>query len=129
MQVLTNTDGYITSFAIDGILVDGTEVEAPKDLEHFLQHYHCYQIRKGALRLDRKRLQAEKEAVQKEVIRERRRKECFPIINRGSPWYERLSEEQRAELNTWYQAWLDATETGAIPKTPEWLLPLGGESQ
>lgn len=47
--------------------------------------------------------------------------ECFPIINRGILWYERLSAEQKEELNIWYQAWLDVTETKIIPDKPTWL--------
>lgn len=56
-----------------------------------------------------------------EYIRDRRAKECFPIINRGKFWLETLTAEQTAELNAWYRAWLDATETLIIPKKPEWL--------
>jgi hypothetical protein len=32
-----------------------------------------------------------------------------------------MSLEQKIELQTWYQAWLDITETGEIPKKPDWL--------
>lgn len=56
-----------------------------------------------------------------ELIRVMREKECFPIINRGQAWYNLLSYEQSQELDKWYIAWLDAPETGIIPKTPEWL--------
>ena len=57
----------------------------------------------------------------KDVIRKRRERECFPIVNRGPLWYNCLTIEQRAELNGWYHAWLNATETGYIPPTPLWL--------
>jgi hypothetical protein len=57
----------------------------------------------------------------KETIRKRREKECFPIINRGFLWYERLSREQLNELEEWYQAWLDAPETRIIPALPIWV--------
>ena len=60
-------------------------------------------------------------SVQQQDIRKRREKECFPVINRGSLWYEKLSEEQDAELREWYQTWLDAPETGVIPDRPLWL--------
>lgn len=46
---------------------------------------------------------------------------CFPIINRGAPWYNTLTEEQKQELQTWYQAWLDVTETKVKPENPSWL--------
>lgn len=57
----------------------------------------------------------------KNQIRERRERECFAIVNRGELWYETLTEEQKAELDAWYQAWLDAPETLVIPEKPEWV--------
>ena len=56
-----------------------------------------------------------------EVLRSIRENECFSIINRGALWYNTLSEEQIIELNNWYLAWLDVTETKIIPQKPEWL--------
>lgn len=57
----------------------------------------------------------------KEAIRQRREKECFPIINRGNAWYSLLSFEQREELDKWYIAWLNAPETGEIPEMPVFI--------
>lgn len=54
-------------------------------------------------------------------IRQRREVECFSVINRGQLWYDGLSEIQKDELKSWYQKWLDATETLIIPETPEWI--------
>lgn len=56
-----------------------------------------------------------------EELRLLRQIECFSIINRSFMWYLTLTEEQKIELQTWYQAWLDITETGEIPKKPDWL--------
>lgn len=56
-----------------------------------------------------------------DIIRSRRYKECFIFINRGDLWYKHLSNEQKEELDIWYQAWLDAPETKVIPTKPEWL--------
>jgi len=56
-----------------------------------------------------------------DVARSKRARECYPIINRGQLWYDTLTETQLAELNTWYQAWLNVTETLVIPKKPSWL--------
>ena len=53
--------------------------------------------------------------------RKRREEVCYPIINRGQLWYNRLTLAQKAELNDWYDAWLDVTETLVIPQTPEWI--------
>lgn len=54
-------------------------------------------------------------------LRARREIECFPLINRGQLWYKTLSEEQVSELQTWYQSWLDITETLTFPQKPTWL--------
>lgn len=55
------------------------------------------------------------------AIRLCRKTECFPIINRGELWYNKLTEEQKSELASWYQAWLDAPQTLVVPQKPEWL--------
>lgn len=55
-------------------------------------------------------------------LRERRETECFHYINRGELWYKHLTEEQIAELDTWYEAWLDVTETMVVPDKPSWLV-------
>ena len=54
-------------------------------------------------------------------LRNRRSYQCFPIINRGKLWYERLTKEQLKELEEWYQKWLDVTVTLQEPKKPNWL--------
>lgn len=54
-------------------------------------------------------------------LRDMRDVECFSIINRGQLWYNILTAEQYDELQVWYKAWLDITETKIIPKKPEWL--------
>lgn len=56
-----------------------------------------------------------------ENLRQRREAECFSVINRGALWFDRLTEEQKAELDTWYQKWLDVTETRTVPDKPSWL--------
>lgn len=56
-----------------------------------------------------------------EALRFAREIECFNIINRSPLWFNTLSSEQLQELQNWYQAWLDITETGNIPIKPEWL--------
>ena len=56
-----------------------------------------------------------------QALRFAREIECFNIINRSPLWFNTLSKEQLQELQEWYQAWLDITETGVIPIKPEWL--------
>ena len=54
-------------------------------------------------------------------LREAREYVCFPVINRGKLWYDRLTPMQLGELKSWYQAWLDAPETLTYPVAPAWL--------
>ena len=64
-------------------------------------------------------------------IRRKREEECFAYINRGMLWYNKLTEEQKQELESWYQAWLDVPQTyqkvhpvklsDIIPSKPKWL--------
>ena len=57
----------------------------------------------------------------KERIRSNRDEKCFPIINRGQLWYNMLTDTQKKELNDWYQAWLNATETMVEPEDLKWF--------
>ena len=66
----------------------------------------------------KKEISAESKA---NYLRKQREKECFPIINRGALWYNKLTETQKQELSAWYEEWLDAPETGVIPTAPAWL--------
>lgn len=61
------------------------------------------------------------ELLDDEILRERRELECFTIVNRGIVWYDNLTTQQKAELSTWYKAWLDVTDTKIIPTRPNWL--------
>ena len=54
-------------------------------------------------------------------LRKKRERECFAVINRGVIWYDTLSVSQKSDLSSWYNAWLDITETKVIPEKPEWL--------
>jgi len=65
------------------------------------------------------RLSAEEKALSE--LRARRASECFSVIDRSILWHNRLTEEQKTELNVWYQAWLNVTETKVVPEKPVWL--------
>lgn len=58
---------------------------------------------------------------QKNIIRRLRGNRVFPIINRSAFWFNSLTEEQKQDIQNWYQEWLDAPENLVIPERPAWL--------
>lgn len=58
---------------------------------------------------------------QKNIIRRLRKNRVFPIINRSQMWFNSLSEQQKQDIQIWYQQWLDAPNTLIMPKRPNWL--------
>ena len=121
MKVLLNEQGYVESYALEGDLLDAVETEKPDDLSHFEEYFTAYRVQDGALVFDDAQAAEEQAETAKSAYRQRRQTECFPVINRGRLWYDTLTEEQLSELKTWYQAWLDGTNTQTIPVLPEWL--------
>ena len=122
MKILIDENKYLTCFCIDAELDGGIEVEAPEDIEVFIDTFRAYKYEDGNLVLDNNMLEVINSEHVINVLRHKREKLCFPYINRGALWYGRLTAEQKNELDVWYQAWLDVTITRAIPETPEWLV-------
>ena len=121
MQIKIDEQGYISEFAIIGELIgDSIEVEAPNDPE-FISKYGSYKYENGQLRYDADKHGAIERTKHVNELRVTRKKECFPIINRGILWYNTLTEDQVAELGRWYQDWLDVTDTLTAPTMPEWI--------
>ena len=120
MQVILE-NGYVSSFAFIGALTNGVEVPDPPDTEHFETHYTAYRVKDGTLEYDEKQnTELERKALCDE-LRKRRETECFSYVNRGQPWYDRLSDGQKSELAGWYGDWLKVTETLTAPEKPSWL--------
>ena len=120
MQVLIE-DGYVSSYALIGKIIDGIEVPEPPDIEHFEAHFQSYLVRDGTLEYDEQQnTEIERKALCDD-LRKRREAECFSYINRGQLWYDRLSEKQKAELQVWYADWLKVTATLTAPEKPSWL--------
>lgn len=120
MRITVDEKGYVTGWSIAGD-EEGILCQVPADFDRFAVFYQGYRLENGELREDSEALAALQEQHRKEEIRRQREDQCFPFINRGTLWYESLTQDQRTQLRQWYQAWLDAPETMAIPKTPEWL--------
>lgn len=115
------TNGYITGYAAIGGFPDGIEVneELIGSLESDKIGYYRYE--NGQAVFDEEKYMAAQETELITEFRARRESECFPVINRGQLWYDRLTEGQKSELSAWYQAWLDVTETKEAPEIPEFL--------
>lgn len=118
-------DGYVYSYAITGELEDGITVSKEDmetiNLNFFEQHYSSYKLVNGSLVYDEEKDKQIAEENELERLRILREKECFSVINRGQAWYNSLTPEQAQELQSWYYAWLNVTETKEIPEKPSWI--------
>lgn len=121
MQIVTDEQGFVLSFAYVGTLVGGIEVPEPEDIEQFLHQFYAYQIQDGKLVYNSEAYNAHVTEELKSEYRHRRETECFSVINRGQLWYEGVSITQLLELRQWYKAWLNVTETMVVPEKPAWL--------
>lgn len=121
MKIQVNDTGFVESFALIGNLENAIEVVEPENMEHFLIHFAAYRFENDGLSFCPGEDNALKLLEQKNIIRERRDKECFSVINRGELWYARLTEEQTKALDSWYSEWLCATDTLTIPEKPSFL--------
>ena len=113
---------------IEGISYFGTEkfaIQTQYTLKTFEQNFNNINLTNGKYKyINNEVVYIEENPLSSSVLqqlRSMRQSECFSIINRGQLWYSLLNDSQLKELKTWYQAWLDATETGVIPEKPSWL--------
>ena len=122
MRIVLNEQGFVDAYAlIGGFGVESIEVDEPIDIQDFEKNYSSYHLSDGKLiKSSDRQLEIENERVLTD-LRKQREKVCYPVINRGTLWYSRLSDTQKEELDAWYQAWLDVTDTKIIPKAPTWL--------
>ena len=124
MQVILNEQGYVKAYALIGSFgSDFVIVNEPENIGDFENNYRSYYLSDDNVLVKnddkQKAIEDERELAS---LRSQREKTCFQYINRGYMWYSRLTDKQKDELETWYQAWLDVTETRAIPEMPEWLV-------
>lgn len=120
-------DGYFLNACRVGGFVGGVDVESlPNETDEIRKR--AYKLDNGQWVFDEAKYQEllkeqviVDEKIEIEDLRVQREVECFSIINRGALWYNTLTEEQLVELNTWYNAWLDITETKVIPVKPSWI--------
>lgn len=124
MKLHLDSNNYVTGytvFCLNYDKLDGVEYtgEIPSDFD---QNCGNYKYVDNKLVLDDEKLSAANEKQKLKELREMRKQICFPYINRGYLWYSKLTDAQREELDIWYQAWLDVTETKVAPEMPEWLI-------
>lgn len=126
MYILVDDNNYIKEYVlleIEGYVPRAEEVKIaePVDISHFLRHSNSYRLVDGVLVFDKVNEQLLMVKRELDELRLRREKECFVIINRGMPWYNTLTDKQKQEIDVWYKAWLDVTETRIVPEKLIWL--------
>ena len=125
MNILFDELGYIKSFAIVGSLKGAIEIDESAFneglLENLFTDFKSYRLVEGKIVKDEIRLTELQHEQKLSDLRALRETDCFEVINRSTLWYNTLTEEQKTELDAWYHAWLDVTETLVIPEKPSWL--------
>ncbi len=122
MQVILNEQGFVDAYALVGKFGSGSvTVDEPEDIVDFEQNCHSYYLEDDKLVKSEQKQQAINTALELSDLRREREKVCFPVVNRGTLWYDGLTAEQKTELGVWYQAWLDVTDTRVSPDIPTWL--------
>ena len=124
IEVVLTNEGYVSLFNLD---VDQTYmqnsilVEDDVDREHFITNSIFYKIIDNHLVFDENKKAEADHKFRINTIRMRRQAECFSVIDRSQLWYNSLTNEQKAELQEWYEAWLVAPDALVIPRKPDWL--------
>lgn len=110
----------ISKFNCQSFPLDNTAIEVPQEILDLIGVKYCFDVENNCvIEYDNSE---DLRIAQIQELRAKREYECFSIINRGALWYTKLSEEQVQELEEWYNAWLDVTETLEVPEKPEWLI-------
>lgn len=124
IEVVLTNEGYVNLFNLDvdqTYMQNGILVEDDVDREHFITNSIFYKIIDNHLVFDEnKKIEADRQ-FKISAIRMIRQAECFSVINRSQLWYNSLTNEQKAELQEWYEAWLVAPDTLVIPTKPDWI--------
>lgn len=124
MQIVLDEHGYVKAYALIGEMSDASAtVNNPADIDDFEMNYRSYYLsdKNTLVKSADKQLEIN-HARELTELRHKRDKQCFVYINRGQLWYGKLTDEQKGELDVWYQAWLDVTDTMTIPEMPAWLV-------
>lgn len=114
---------YPNEFAFpEGIEIpDFISLEDVEAVEKFCDEFESYHMVKKKLTRDDAKMETIRHNRKLNGLRADREVECFEVINRSNLWYNTLNNEQKVELDTWYHAWLDVTDTLVVPERPKWL--------
>lgn len=124
IEVVLTNEGYVSLFNLDvdqSYMQNGILVEDDVDREHFITNSIFYKIIDNHLVFDESKKAEADHQFRISTIRMRRQAECFSVIDRSQLWYNTLTNEQKAELQEWYEAWLVAPDTLVIPTKPDWI--------
>ena len=120
MKVTFDENGYVNGWCMVGDN-GGEEFDTPEDFDKFLDCYGAFKLAEGKLVFDEDKDKADQHEIEQSLLRDRREKECFSVVNRGWIWYSCLTLSQWRELRIWYLDWLDVTKTGVVPERPSWI--------
>ena len=120
MKSQVDENNYVENYVLvgEGSACD-IEVDEPEGFSPDI--YQAWRYAGEKLVYDEKRDAELHVELERNVIRARRERECYSVINRGQLWYEGVSISHLVELRKWYKAWLDAPATLIIPDKPDWL--------
>ncbi len=86
MKVTFDENGYVNGWCMVGDN-GGEEYDPPEDFDSFLDNCFCFRVVDGKLERDADKAETNRLEEERTLLRERREKECFSIINRGWMWY------------------------------------------
>lgn len=141
IYLFLDDNNYVTSYSTNEFIESFEKQESADELlqncielgiteEEFIAQYGSTDITDGShyynFETEQIECNAEKQASinQNNLVakfRSYREKYVFPIINRGNAWYWSLSSWRTEELRSWYQEWLNCTDTLVKPQWLDWL--------
>lgn len=125
MKLHLDSNNYVIGYTLSCLnydQLDGVEYVGEVIPADFASNCKNYQYIDGQLVLDADKVAEENAAKELADLRHQREQLCFSYIDRSALWYNKLTTDQKEELNEWYDAWLNVTETRVVPETPEWLI-------
>jgi len=114
MKVKINNEGYLESLDIkDATIEVAVDIDTYNKITMVKNGYNWRLVNETWLEVP---------LLDDNNLRTIREYSCFRLLdNKSALWYDNLTKEQHTELNNWYKAWLEVTDTKVIPEKPTWL--------